>query len=357
MRLWTPGWNGVVQQTGSKPEYGPNVCEFAPLGAGNYSIALEDVEAGQAALPAEAVETEVSVGANRVVWARLIGGDPQQPPKPVEPEPPQPPPVQTRSVISGNVKNGDGLLVLLTGPGTEKHIEVASGRYRFAGLAAGVYRVAILAADPALGEVAARANLTVDGANAVTADFDLTEPPPVATGRIAGRVKGGAGRRITLAGPDGLTLTATVAADETYAFDNLPAGLYQATVSDSDPPTGPRATQGGIKVEATGAVQVDFDLDALKPGKTMEHYLLVGGPVRSKDDFLAVLQYVARFDPVVGSDEAEARNARHVTILGGVSAVSALVEQGLRMSGCQVRRIEGDYAASLRKLMDAGRPF
>jgi putative cell wall-binding protein len=60
---------------------------------------------------------------------------------------------------------------------------------------------------------------------------------------------------------------------------------------------------------------------------------------------------------VVGSDEAEARQARHVTILGGAGAVSALVEQGLRMSGCQVQRIESDLAANLWKCVDEGKAY
>ncbi len=36
VRLWTAGWEGMTQRTGSKPEYGADVCEFAPLGAGSY---------------------------------------------------------------------------------------------------------------------------------------------------------------------------------------------------------------------------------------------------------------------------------------------------------------------------------
>ena len=38
LRLWTTGWEGTTQRTGSKAEYGPDACEFAPLGAGRYSI-------------------------------------------------------------------------------------------------------------------------------------------------------------------------------------------------------------------------------------------------------------------------------------------------------------------------------
>jgi hypothetical protein len=106
---------------------------------------------------------------------------------------------------------------------------------------------------------------------------------------------------------------------------------------------------------------VDLELVVVGPTKTIEHYLLVGSSARTKDDFVIALQYVCRFQPVVGTvvgtDEAEARKARHVTILGSTGAISALVEQGLRMVGCQVQRIEGDYAATLGKLLAENRPY
>ncbi len=95
----------------------------------------------------------------------------------------------------------------------------------------------------------------------------------------------------------------------------------------------------------------------MEPAKSLDHYLLVGSSARGKDDFVTTLQYVSRFQPTVGTDEAEARKARHVTILGSLSAVSALVEQGLRMAGCQVQRIEGDYANALGRLLAEGRPY
>ena len=148
-----------------------------------------------------------------------------------------------------------------------------------------------------------------------------------------------------------------VAADETYNFAELPAGAYTITVLDSDPPTGSTQTQADIRVDGANTVRVDLDLVVLGPMKTIEHYLLVGSSARSRDDFVTALQYVSRFQPVVGTDEAEARKARHVTILGSTSAISALVEQGLRMVGCQVQRIEGDYAATLGKLLAENRSY
>jgi hypothetical protein len=266
VRLWTAGWTGIVQRTGSKPEYGPDVCEFAPLGPGHYSVEAIGLEAEPASRPivitragaTRGLRAELDLPPNRLVWVRYRKVAP-----PVEPP--------RRSVI-------------------------------------------------------------------------------------AGRVKGGAGRTARLEGA-GLSRTTTIAADETYRFAELPAGVYTLAVLDADPPTGLTQTQANIAVDGTNSVQVDLDLGSLGPAKTMDHYLLVGGSARSKDDFVTALRYVGRFRPVVGTDEAEARKAHHVTILGSLSAVSALAEQGLRMADCQVQRIEGDYAQALGRLLTEDRPY
>ena len=335
VRLWTSGWGGITQHTGSKPEYGPDVCEFAPLGPGLYFLKPAGAD----------VQAEVRLESNQVAWVRF------QPPG----SEPSTPAASKASVIAGTVVNGDGLLVSLAGPAGEQHTTIRDGHYRFEGLAAGTYRVAILAADPALGEAETREGITLDGTNQVTVDFELPSPDR-AESSVTGRVRGGAGRTLILEGA-GETFTTTVAEDETYSFTGLPAGTYRATVQDTDPPTGSTQTQAGIELDGTNTVQVDFDLGVLGSGKSSEHYLLVGSTARSRADFLAVLQYVSRFQPTVGNDEEAARRARHVTILGSTSAISAMVEQGLRMSGCQVQRIESDYAEKLGKLLEEDRPY
>lgn len=374
--LWTWGWGGMTRMAGSKAEYGPDACEFSPLGPGTYFIELEETDAAGAA---HTVRAEVQLEPNRVVWVRFeSAGEVVEPPAPVEPpepEPPTPPepgepaPPAQDSVIGGTVVyppgsglSSEGLLLLLTGPDDLRETTVTDGRYAFFGLGAGAYRLTVLPADTTLGDLAVREDIILDGVNQVTVDFEL--PAPARTeSRIVGRAKGGAGRTVLLEGPlapdDSLieSLTTLVAQDETYAFSGLGPGAYRATVLDTEPPTGSTQTQAGITLDGSNTAQVDFDLDALRPGKTWEHYLLVGSAARSKDDFLTTLRYVARFRPVVGSDENEARQARHVTILGGTSAVSAMVEQGLRLSGCQVQRIESDYAEKLGKLLEEGRPY
>ncbi len=252
VRLWTSGWSGIVQRTGSKSEYGPDTCEFAPLGSGRYTVEPSGLE-----VPAgESLRIDFDLPPNRVVWIRYR--------KAVRPvEPPQ------HGVITGKVTNGEGRQVRLTGPNQQQTI-VKDGRYRFEGLGPGTYRVSVMEADPSLGEAAG---------------------------------------------------------------------------------------YGGVSTDGTQEITVDIDLTPIGPVKTIEHYLLVGSIARTRDDFLTTLQYVSRFQPLVGTDDAEARKARHVTILGGVSAVSALVEQGLRMAGCQVQRIESDYTGALGRLLAENRPY
>ena len=261
--------------------------------------------------------------------------------------------------------NGDGKLVVLTGPIGELQATVMNEHYRFEGLPVGAYRIAVMADDSALGELVVGEGVIADGKGDLIVDLEL--PAPVRfESWVTGRVRGGVGRGVILEGPlpdaggDAVASRNTVvAADETYGFTGLSAGVYRAVLSDTDPPTGSMQTQAGIVLDGTpeGGARVDFDLTALGPGKLFDHYLMVGGVARTKDDFLAILRYVARFRPNVGSDETEARQARHVTILGGTSSVSALTEQGLRMSGCHVQRIDSDYAEKLAKLLDEGRAY
>jgi hypothetical protein len=371
--LWTWGWGGITQVAGSKPEYGPDTCEFAPLGPGLYFVELEEPAAEGVA--AQTVRAEVNLAANRVAWVRfepatravpdpaILSSDGGELSAPLAP--PLTPITPSSGVITGSVSNGEGKLVVLRGPTGELQATVANGRYRFESLSAGTYQVAIMADDSALGELVTSENVSVGGTDEVAVDLDL--PLPVRfESQVTGRVRGGAGRAIILEGPlaeaggDAVERhTTIVAADEAYSFAGLGCGTYRAILSDTDPTTGSVQTQAGIVLDGTpeGSARVDFDLTALRPGKLFDHYLMVGGVVRTKEDFLAVLRYVARFRPSAGSDETEARQARHVTILGGTSSVSALSEQGLRMSGCQVQRIDGNYAENLAKLLDEGRAY
>ena len=61
VRLWCEGWEGITQQAGSKAEYGPDACEFAPLGPGSYHVEPAGLDA----------RAEVKVPPNRVMWIRF----------------------------------------------------------------------------------------------------------------------------------------------------------------------------------------------------------------------------------------------------------------------------------------------
>jgi len=244
LRLWTNGWSGMIQRTGSKMEYGPDACEFAPLGSGSYT--LQPVDGAIERVPA--LQASLSLDGSRVVWITYIHPEVSPP---------------SNSVISGHVKGGSGLTLTLAGPDGSQQGPVGNDEdYRFAGLGAGIYRVEVA------GTGVAQDGIVLDGENQLTIDFVLAPAP-----------------------------------------------------------------------------------------KTLDHYLLVGNLARTQDDFLAVLQYVKRFQPPLGNDPNEARTAQHVTILGATNMISAAVEEGLREAGCQVQRIEGDYAGGLGKLLAAGRAY
>ncbi len=259
--LWTWGWGGVTQVSGSKPEYGSDACEFAPLGPGVYFVELE--EPASAGGTPQTVRAEVNLAANRVAWVRFERTEPSatqpvQPPASVQPPTPLAPSVTAAdSIIAGTVTNGEGLLILLSGPIGQAQATVTAGHYRFGGLPAGTYRAAVLGKEGGLGELAAREGIVADGANQLTVDFDLSMPAR-AESRVTGRVRGGAGRTIGLEGPlaDGNaapaeTHTTTAAQDETYRFTGLPAGTYRAIFRDTDPPTGSMQTQAGIVLDGT----------------------------------------------------------------------------------------------------------
>ncbi len=74
VRLWADGWSGMVRHTGDKPEYGPDVCEFAPLGKGEYYVQPQG--ASQRAV--------VSIPGSREIWVVFTPDEEDAPPPPPE---------------------------------------------------------------------------------------------------------------------------------------------------------------------------------------------------------------------------------------------------------------------------------
>ncbi len=418
VRLWTDGWSGDVRRTGTKPEYGPDVCEFAPLNAGTYYLEPDGL----------GVRATVTLEENRVLWVIF---QPQ-----AEPEP-----AASESVIEGKVENGAGRQVRLSGP-VEKSTTVGEDeRFRFTGLPAGTYALEVVGTD------VRREDLHLDGRNRVEVNLALPEPRESV---VRGQVFDGAGQRVQLIGPEG-TQEQTVADDETFAFTNLPAGTYTVRLPDvgveqgdirldgtntvevrlavppqetgwvftvedggpgpgfgvvrcevkgridlpvriwtrgwegiirrtgSKPEYGPYACEfaplggGTYFVEPEGlGVRAQVVVDGrrvvwvrFRPGRAGEErvdvpkvydlYLWPTRVPRSRAEFEAVLAYAARFAPEVGTDLEQAKRARHVVVLG--DAFSAQHEASLTAAKTQVHRVAGDWSDTLRDLVARGQPL
>ena len=418
VRLWAEGWQGVVALSGSKTEYGPYACEFAPLSAGRYLIEPEGLH----------VQAPVDVDTSRVVWVEFS-----------EQMPPPPAPAAQHSGISGRVLGGASYALELTGTGVSRQeIRIAEdGRYRLQPLLAGTYTLRLLRVirkDIGTGEEQeslsaisgqVREGIELDGQQEATFDFDVRRIDPYrGAGTIEGKLHGGAGETVALIWPGDYRNERGVGDDETFLFEELGTGTYellvkgtgiahsfqndgqqdthvalwmpgtdvsviQGSVRDgagrqiilegaettqemtisgdstyrfSDLPPGEyRLRIGGLAV-TSGPIQlaegeiVEVRLDA-SPSKTSEHYLLLVKPLQDPESYLAALHYAARFGPDVGDDTQEALRAEHVTIIGGPEFVSKVAEDRLRAAGCQVHRIDENISATLELLIEEGRPY
>jgi len=76
MRLWADGWVGMVRRIGEKVEYGPDVCEFAPLGKGKYYLQPEGAD----------FRVEIEMPGARAIWV-TFSSDGQTSPAPQPPAP------------------------------------------------------------------------------------------------------------------------------------------------------------------------------------------------------------------------------------------------------------------------------
>ncbi len=218
VRLWADGWAGTSQLTGSKTEYGPYACEFAPLGGGRYY--LEPAQIG--------VRVTLELPAARVTWVEFFQQAVSGP--------------ADNSVIEGVVENGAGYTLRLSGPQSDSLDLTAGGRFRFANLPAGRYSLAVV------GTQVGRSDIEMNGYNATTIRLALLAPErSVVRGTVTGRAKA----RLVLSS---ITNQWTAQADEdgSYAFVGLPAGEYALRVVGTD------LQRTNIQLDGQNEVQADF---------------------------------------------------------------------------------------------------
>ncbi|MCD6291179.1 MAG: carboxypeptidase regulatory-like domain-containing protein, partial [Anaerolineae bacterium] len=205
VHLWAEGWSGTVARTGTKTEYGPYACEFAPLGAGDYFLEPEGL----------GIRATVHLDSGRAIMVTFAESDAETPPAPHE------------SAIYGRVTGGAGRTVVLTWKdGRLEAIVKEDETYQFEGLGPGVYQVAVSGTD------LIRSDITLDGRSRTAVDFTLT-PPPSAISVIRGRVVNGAGRHLRLEGPGGPYELVTDDQGR-FRFERLAAGTYRLVVLGSD---------------------------------------------------------------------------------------------------------------------------
>ncbi len=220
----------------------------------------------------------------------------------------------------------------------------ADETFRFADLGAGEYIVGVE-------NTALRSNpVRVTGRDQAQLDLTLI----VAESVISGRVLNGAGRVLALTRAANEVAVQTVAADETYRFADLIAGVYQVAIAGT--------AVISPAVTLTGADAATVDLVAPAAGKALGHYVLFGPREHpSTPAYLHLAQdYLAAFGPSFGFQPEEAKNAGLVTILAGPEAVSAGTEAEIAAGGAPVQRIAGtvsEVAAALAAHIASGKPF
>jgi hypothetical protein len=88
--------------------------------------------------------------------------------------------------------------------------------------------------------------------------------------------------------------------------------------------------------------------------KPLNHYMLFWQKpdAWAQQDWQAADQYFGRFRPTAGFSLDDARQAQHVTIVGGDAGVSYEAEQTLRAAGSKVERIAGADYADTKRILD-----
>ena len=234
------------------------------------------------------------------------------------------------SVVEGMVHGGAGreVQLLLDDEVVASQMMGEDERYRFEGLGAGTYVVAVAGTD------VRSEPFTLDGRNVVT--VDLTLPPP-AESIIEGVVTNGAGRIVVLYADGAEVARQVIGAEGDYRFEGLAAGTYVVAVEGTDVRSEP------ITLDGRQALTINLEVP-VEEEKPLAEYVLFGPPDApgTRTSLLLALDYLLAMRPVFGFRVEEAQKARRVLIIGDTEAVSAEAEAALVAAGCQVERIAGD---------------
>jgi len=247
VRITADGWEGIVRETGSKPEYGPYALEFSPLGPGQYVIEPEGLD----------VQARVALENNQVIWVtfRPSGEEPEDIPDET--------PAQGR--IEGIIARGAGMRVRLTGPNGQVWDTFADnqGHFSFDALPAGEYELH-------LPDINLVRKLTLNDEGALHLELEAPEVEVSHYSTISGRVMHGAGRTVLLKGP-GVEMTTIVDENEHYMFTGLGPGQYYVRVKDT-----PRR-RGGLRMTGRNHRVVNFSLPSTEPSDSVIQGRIPGG--------------------------------------------------------------------------------
>ena len=107
-----------------------------------------------------------------------------------------------------------------------------------------------------------------------------------------------------------------------------------------------------LRREVQAAIDVVQECEGEQP---MEHYLLFWdhGTSWATGDWQNAQDYIAHFRPTTGFSVEDAMQARHVTIVGGPTGVSAADEARLRSACVDVRRLNGASETATKAMLDA----
>jgi hypothetical protein len=260
-------------------------------------------------------------------------------------------PSMTDGVITGRVERGQGHTVRLlqnNRPVAEQALDNAL-RFRFETLTPGVYRLEIV------GTQISQDNIRLDPGNK-TININLSLPIPDDSA-IFGHVENGMGKTLLLIKEGNIIARFSIPTSGNYRFSNLAEGTYSIQVFETS------VRQDNIALDGINTREINLvipDVPPSTPDKTINHYLLFGPPNSRgrQTNLMLALDYILAFSVTAGFSVAEAKQARHVTIIG--EGVSAADQQAIRASGSQVELLSGDaydIEAELNARVRAGRAF